>query len=225
MASDRLGGDAAKARNNRVRHVMKSALDTNGGVPLDGDLQVLSERGLQRFKSWLLALPAQHCCILNEADGQIDSSLGIEGQIGGSGSFDAAVVLLGLNHRESQPSRKARLSVGFDAVAQNHLLWIVTPVEAEPAGLLLQVSLLAGNAALAHDLPERLRVAQSEPTTRHSTTQPLTALSFLLENLLYAFLESTPDEEYLRAKQIDLLDQVSRLSALMVDAEVFAPAP
>lgn len=194
-------------------------LSTMKSVSGNGDRFVAHDSGLRRFSDWLLALPAQTCCILNEADGDVVCSDHTGGSLRRAGRIDAATALLGLD-RAGQDSRQARLTVGVDSGADRQLLWIVTPVEAEPPGYRLQVSLLAGwSEAGARVLPQ-LDQALANATTRHSMTQPLTALSFLLENLLYAFLESAPDDDYLLAKQTDLLEQVVRLSQLLGEAGV-----
>lgn len=202
---------------------MDSLTMTKIGVPLNGEQAVGHDRGLRRFNDWLLALPAQSCCIVNEADGLVECSGRVGGTLAAADRFDAAAALVGLD-RGNQDSRQARVTVGFDGEAGRQLLWIVTPVEAEPPGLRLQVSLLAGSAEPGTALLHRLELALADATTRHSTTQPLTALSFLLENLLYAFIESTPDEDYLAAKRTDLVDQVERLAAVLSGAGVLPAA-
>ena len=199
---------------------MASVTIASFGASLDGEQAVGFDRGLRQFNDWLLALPAQSCCILNEADGVIEATEGLGATLVDKDDFGAAAALLGLN-RANDSSRQARITVGFDAAARRHLLWVVTPVEAEPPGHHLQVALLVGSAEAGLDLAQRLQAALANATTRHSTTQPLTALSFLLENLLYAFIESSPDEDYLLAKQNDLLEQVERLGTVLSDAEVY----
>lgn len=176
----------------------------------------MRQEGLTDYCGWLVTSPQVDCCVL--AAGMALGTGNLRAQLARAQAERSLERLIGRpGPRWSE--RQARLSVGKDPASGEELLWAVTPVEAdlEPATR-LEVGLLLGRDG--GGIVERLEGALAEATFRHSTTQPLTALTFLLENLLYAFLQAAPDAAYLARKRSDLEGQAARLGELMAAGAV-----
>jgi len=175
--------------------------------------------GLGDYGDWLVTAPRVACCVLERRIPLLLGSAALAGLLQRAASAGGLDGLIG---RPAGPwnERQARLSVGLDAASGDNLLWAMTPVETDLPERRLQVGLLLGRDR--GEIGSRLAGALEDATFRHSTTQPLTALSFLLENLYFAFLEAVPAPAYLERKRGDLEAQMDRLGELMVAGSVLA---
>jgi len=117
-----------------------------------------------------------------------------------------------------EPGRTA-LALGLGEAAGSLRLWLSVPLEGDDGPdadllLLLQLATVPEAFAPAH----RLREAFTERETRHAINQPLTAVTFLLENLVFACRAGPVAPDYLARKREQLVDQLGRLRDLLREA-------
>lgn len=116
-----------------------------------------------------------------------------------------------------EPDRTG-LAVGLGAAPGSLRLWLSVPLEGDRPEADLQLLLLLAEVPEAFAPAQRLREALAERESRHAINQPLTALTFLLENLLFACRDGTATPDYLARKRPQLDDQLDRLRALLAEA-------
>lgn len=121
-----------------------------------------------------------------------------------------------------EPGRTA-LALGLGAEADSLRLWLQVPLEGEAPEHDLLLLLLLGGTPEALAPAQRLREAFAERESRHAINQPLTAVTFLLENLLFACREGTVAADYLERKRQQLAGQLDRLRSLLRDCKALPP--
>jgi hypothetical protein len=125
---------------------------------------------------------------------------------------------------QGEPGRTA-LAVGLGGNPGNLRLWLSIPLEGETPDSDLLLLLLLGS--VPHELApaQRLREALAERDNRHAINQPLTAMTFLLENLLFACRAGGVEPAYLDRKRQQLVDQLERLGGLLREAGALPASP
>lgn len=185
-----------------------------------------SERTL--FKDWLLTLPdslapASLAFLLEIEKGQLHLTPGAAEKLPG---LDPAALhstlpqALGKDSLEGEILRRATIACGpredSPAAASARRIWALIPIEADNGDMLLVglfVGPVSGNSV--QEQTEALRHTLQDADRRHGVNQPLTALSFLLENLLHAFATGAPDNDYRTRKARDLGLQLVQLRTLL----------
>jgi hypothetical protein len=125
---------------------------------------------------------------------------------------------------QGEPGRTA-LALGLGRDARSLRLWVTVPLEGETPGSDLLLLLLLGNAPEQLAPAQRLREAFALRDSRHAINQPLTAMTFLLENLLFACRAGGVESPYLDRKRQQLAEQVERLAALLREAGALPASP
>jgi hypothetical protein len=125
---------------------------------------------------------------------------------------------------EGEPGRTA-LAVGLGGDAGSLRLWLTVPLEGETPDSDILLLLLLGSVPDNLAPAQRLREAFAERDSRHAINQPLTAMTFLLENLLFACRAGAVESRYLGRKREQLAEQLERLGALLREAGALPASP
>lgn len=168
----------------------------------------------QAFIDWLLDLPDAPLLLLAVADGRV---------LARSPALEAAAELGEGWWGEIVPVGEGTgtaLALSLERSGERLLAWLQVPLDSEGPGreLLLLLSLCPEPQPL--DLGLRLRAAYAEREIRHSVNQPLTSITFLLENLLFACLEGEADAAYLGRKRSQMVGELRRLRGLLEENAV-----
>lgn len=172
--------------------------------------------GIGAFTTWLLTLPAVTAFAVDPDSTRVQASAGLSRLL--APPYDVANLarLVGCDSLEAQSVRRAAVHCGPRQGDAHRRLWAVIPVESDSGEVLvagIHVGLAEGDSPAAQEAA--FQVALQEPDRRHGINQPLTALSFLLENLLHAFQTATPDGGYRDRKAGDLALQIRHLRELL----------
>ncbi len=173
------------------------------------------------FISWLLALPGIAAFAVEPAPLRVHASPGLSRFLNPSDDALALARLVGCDGLDVETVRRAAVYCGPRHGETQRRLWALIPVEADSGDVLIvgiQVGLAEGGSPAAQEAA--FQAALQEPDRRHGINQPLTALSFLLENLLHAFQTSTPEAAYRDRKAGDLALQVRHLRELLRTADL-----
>jgi len=174
----------------------------------------VSETASPRFIDWLLALPGLPACLIGLAAGRTLALAQPLQDLADEGAWwESDLVQVG------EPGRTG-LAVGLDRDPARLRLWLAVPLEGSGADDEQLLLLLLASVPEAQAPAQRLREAFSERESRHAINQPLTAITFLLENLSFACREGAPPGDYLVRKRDQLLDQADRLRTLLGNARV-----
>lgn len=131
-------------------------------------------------------------------------------------TLESLSVLVGRDSLGEEAARRAAVSCGPRDGDAPRRLWAVIPVESDGGDVLLvglHIGLGDGDTPAAQEASFAAAMRDSE--RRHGINQPLTALSFLLENLLHAFETASPPADYRTRKAADLAQQVLQLRELL----------
>jgi len=179
--------------------------------------------GLGGFINWLLTLPGITAFAVAPDPTRVHASAGLSHFLEQPEDALALADLVGCERLDVETVRRAAVYCGPRQGEATRRLWALVPVEADSGDVLIagvHVGIAEGDSPAAQEAA--FQAALQEPDRRHGINQPLTALSFLLENLLHAFQTSTPDAGYRDRKAGDLALQIRHLRELLHIAE--APA-
>jgi len=178
-----------------------------------------AQDGQRAFIDWLLSLPGVAAFAL-ESDGQTLHSSPALLSLLVYPQADATAAglarLVGSGALDGESLRRAAVSCGPRDGESPRRIWAIVPVEADSGEILvagLHVGPVEGATTAAQE--GAFRAALQEPDRRHGINQPLTALSFLLENLLHAFMTSAPTSAYCLRKAADFGQQIAQLRTLL----------
>jgi hypothetical protein len=168
----------------------------------------------EAFIAWILDLDGTPALLLDSVEGRLLACSPALAALGAdSERWAAELAIVG-----EEGSTALALSLGSTGDCLHP--WLRLPLEAGGPGaqLLLLLALSAEPQPLA--LAARLRAAQDARDSRHSLNQPLTAITFLVENLYFACLEGGADAAYRARKRAQMLGELQRLRALLRQYEV-----
>jgi hypothetical protein len=187
----------------------------------------LSRSERSDFIAWLLSAPDTPAFVVEPETGEAHVSNRLLGTLPGLDGDQATATLariVGRNGFTGDLLRRAAVSTGPGIADETRHLWATVPIESD-SGEVLLLGLYVG--PLTGETPElqeaAFKAAMAEPDRRHGVNQPLTAMSFLLENLLHAFLSSSPDAAYRARKAGDLGLQIIQLRALLPVGQTLPP--
>jgi hypothetical protein len=167
----------------------------------------------EKFINWIISLAETPALLLEVSEGRLLACSPALADLAAAreGGPDLAVV-------GEESSTALALSLNRDG--ETLRAWLRVPLDTEaPDGQLLLLFLLSPDPQPL-DLATRLRAAYAERESRHSINQPLTAITFLVENLLFACLGGEADGAYLDRKQAQMLGELRRLRGLLERYEV-----
>jgi hypothetical protein len=169
----------------------------------------------QAFIDWLLDLPGTSALLLAAPEGRLLAcSPALDATAEESDAWWAERVVVG---EAGGTALALSLALGGEALRA----WLQVPLEADgPGELLVLLSLTAKPQPL--DLGLRLHGAYAERESRHSINQPLTSITFLIENLLFACLAGEADAAYLARKRGQMLGELARLRGLLERYDVLS---
>lgn len=170
------------------------------------------------FVDWILSLSGPAACLIDPAAGRALATSASLVDTPADAWWESDLAVLG------EPGRTA-LAVGLGQDAGSLRLWVSVPLEGETAEPDLLLLLLLGSAPERLAPAQRLREALAERESRHAINQPLTALTFLLENLLFACRDGGLELAYLERKRGQLAEQLRRLETLLGSAGALPASP
>ncbi len=176
------------------------------------------------FINWVLTLPDVAAFVVETDSGRAHCSpvlqrflTGHDAKLGTPPLATAELAAAaGRTAFEGEVLRRAAVASGPHGQPGSRQLWATVPIESDSGDVLLlglYVGPLQGADATVQEAA--FRAAMQEPDRRHGINQPLTAMSFLLENLLHAFVTAAPDAVYRARKAGDLGLQLIQLRALL----------
>ncbi len=187
----------------------------------------LSRSERSDFIAWLLSAPDTPAFVVEPENGQSHISGRLLEALPGIDGGDATGTLariIGRSGFTGDLLRRAAVSTGPGIADEARHLWATVPIESDSGEVLLlglYVGPLHGQTPDAQEAA--FKAAMAEPDRRHGVNQPLTAMSFLLENLLHAFMSSAPDAAYRARKAGDLGLQLIQLRALLPVGQTLPP--
>jgi hypothetical protein len=198
------------------RTTLPSATGSSSGDLVLGAKPSAAETGLHGFINWLLSLPGVTAFAVEPESARVHASSSLSRFVQPPADSATLAGLVGCDRLDAETVKRAAIYCGPRQGEDPRQLWAVIPVEADSGDLLiagLHVGLAEGDSPAAQEAG--FQAALQEPDRRHGINQPLTALSFLLENLLHAFQTSTPDAGYRGRKTGDLALQIRHLRELL----------
>ena len=170
------------------------------------------------FLDWILGLEANAACVVDSGRLQILGRSPVLADLPMDDPWwENELVVMG------EPGRTA-LALGMGAEPESLRLWLLVPLEGETPGSDLLLLLLLGSVPEALAPAQRLREALAERDSRHAINQPLTAITFLLENLLFACREGGLEVDYVSRKGHQLTEQLDRVRTLLREHRAMTPS-
>lgn len=187
----------------------------------------MSRNERTEFIAWLLSAPDTPAFVVEPENSRAHISNRLLEALPGINADEASETLariIGRSAFSGDLLRRAAVSTGPGISDESRHLWATVPIESDSGEVLLlglYVGTLHGETPEAQEAA--FKAAMAEPDRRHGVNQPLTAMSFLLENLLHAFLTSAPDAAYRARKAGDLGLQIIQLRALLPVGQTLPP--
>jgi hypothetical protein len=168
----------------------------------------------EAFIAWILDLDGTPALLLEAAEGRLLACSPALAAVGAeSERWAAELAVVG-----EEGSTALALSLGSAGDCLHPWLRLTLDAEGPGPRLVLLLALCAEPQPL--ELAARLRAAQAERDSRHSINQPLTAITFLVENLFFACLGEGADAAYRARKRAQMLGELHRLRGLLQQYEV-----